>query len=233
MSRPLVCPTPLSHGMFSSERFHLETLFCAEALVSAAIMKSHPSLQTLGIFGNDPKFSLPALGCARLLVLRIFPCRLAIKQDEVSLFPDLLEDSMNNPAALSTRLRTGLHADLGKHLPNPPKDVCVYLKSFENPVKLRLLLEAANGTWGDTPGIGLRFEFLSEKGLVRLPRPGKSKSQCPRFNSSQKQHLKRFLAFHRQSFSFFRSRRLAPVAPLHLGAPSTSGLKNSRLGLKH
>ncbi|KAH6884663.1 hypothetical protein BKA70DRAFT_1339499 [Coprinopsis sp. MPI-PUGE-AT-0042] len=150
-----------------SKRFQLETLFCAESLANTSIVRSHPSLRTLGLFGTRSEYPFPILD-SPILVLRISPCIPGHRQDSVTLSPDLIDPAIGNSKSLAERLQTALDADIGKHLPNPPEDVRilrVQLRSFANPMKLRLLLEAAHAIWGEAPRLGICFEMCSSEGL--------------------------------------------------------------------
>jgi hypothetical protein len=167
----MLSPTVFSAAdrIFSSGRFQLETLFCSESLISSSIVSSHPSLQTLGLFVDNLRRPLPLLGLSSMLVIRISPCIPGRRLDEITFFPDLLGDGMTDPHKLAHTLQTVLTADIGQRLQYPLNEyqsIHFHLESFENPTKLRILLEAANTIWGDLPVIGLGFGLRSSNGLV-------------------------------------------------------------------
>jgi hypothetical protein len=93
---------------------------------------------------------------------------------------------------LSNQVQKVLHADIGKHLPNPLQDIRSIhnqLESFENPAQLRLLLEAVYTIWVTAQGraYGSSHVLAPAWGVVSYSTT----------NSLPKQHLKQYMHFHR------------------------------------
>jgi hypothetical protein len=152
--------------MARSKRFQLETLHCPEFFDLPSIVHAHTSLQTLLIFSSVSASPLPSLDSTSLLLIRQCPIG-GFGGKSFTLFPDLI--SLNNTQNLSERLGDSFDWDDAK--PHSLRDISLihfYLNSFQDPVKLRVFLEAINRVFGNLPSLrpGISFFARSSEGLV-------------------------------------------------------------------
>lgn len=127
--------------LLRSRRYQLTTLFCPDIFRLAPIVRSHPSLRTLRIFGH-PMHTLPDLESASILVLS-HPRGGELKS--LAFFPDRM--AMEDTSDLTKRLRAALCLAVGSSLPLGHRvetyNLYIHTKSFQDPMKLKVFLSGA------------------------------------------------------------------------------------------